>query len=122
MDRGEAIRAIHEANEASSALRLQLRRAEAESERMAAAIGSETSVSQWLADQGEGTAQLRSDTHDLLMTFQRARHAELSAILLPSLAEGMSIADIGRAFGVSRQLASRWVREARSMLPAPTLL
>ena len=88
---------------------------------MAVALSNDTSVSEWLANQGEGTAQLRNDTHDSLITFQRARHAELSAILLPSLAEGMSIADIGRAFGVSRQLASRWVREARSTEFASTL-
>ena len=110
----DVIRATEEANQASAALRKQLQGAENEGKKMIAAISNHVSFSEWLEQAGERTARVRNDTHDSLIAFQRARHSQLRAIVLPSLKEGMSIADLGRAFGVSRQLASRWAREARS--------
>jgi len=51
--------------------------------------------------------------NDLLEEFQHARHKMRIAFMLPSIDDGMSISEIARTLGVSRQLAQRLVHEAR---------
>jgi hypothetical protein len=49
-------------------------------------------------------------TADLEM-LERARHASRLSLIAAGVAEGMSINSISRAWGISRQLASRYVHE-----------
>jgi hypothetical protein len=59
------------------------------------------------------TAQRRMRMTDLLTEFDECRHRLRLSITAAGLEEGMSIGDIGRAFGVSRQLAARFAKEVR---------
>jgi hypothetical protein len=71
------------------------------------------------------TAERRVKMTDLLAEFDECRHRLRISITAAGLEEGMSIGDIGRAFGVSRQLAARFAKEVRAQVgppepPAPT--
>ncbi len=71
------------------------------------------------------TADRRERMTDLLAEFDECRHRLRISITKAGLEEGMSIGDIGRAFGVSRQLAARFAKEVRDQTgpvdpPAPT--
>jgi len=59
------------------------------------------------------TAQRRLKMTDMLSEFDECRHRVRVSITAAGLEEGMSIGDIGRAFGVSRQLAARFAKEVR---------
>ena len=48
-----------------------------------------------------------------LDVLERARHEVRTAVFALGLAEGMSIGELGRLYGFSRQLAARVAREAR---------
>ena len=54
----------------------------------------------------------RKELTDALKDFERQRHLTLSSVILAQLAEGESISEIGRSWGFSHQLASRYAREA----------
>jgi hypothetical protein len=63
---------------------------------------------------------VRADTWRPTLTeaikgFEVVRHRSRLLLVAMAIDEGMSIAEVARAWGVSRQLASRWVREARSV-------
>jgi hypothetical protein len=60
-------------------------------------------------------AGTRQAMNDALDEVESARHAMRLRIFRTGLEEGMSIGDLGRAFGFSRQLASRIAKEARSL-------
>ena len=57
----------------------------------------------------------------ILAEFEASRRATRAAVVVAAFAEGMSVADIAEIFGVSRQLANRFVKEARNLgyLPGP---
>jgi len=59
------------------------------------------------------TAERRLRMTELLAEFDECRHRLRISITAAGLDEGMSIGDIGRAFGVSRQLAARFAKEVR---------
>jgi len=59
------------------------------------------------------TAERRLKMTDMLSEFDECRHRLRVSITAAGLEEGMSIGDIGRAFGVSRQLAARFAKEVR---------
>lgn len=50
-----------------------------------------------------------------LAEFEASRRAIRASTVLALLDEGMSITDIGKVFGVSRQLANRLVKDARAL-------
>ena len=50
--------------------------------------------------------------------FERSRRQIRTSVVAAALAEGMTITEIGEIFGVSRQLANRFVKEARLRDPA----
>ncbi len=57
----------------------------------------------------------------LLAEFEESRRAIRSSTVLGLLDEGRTVTEIGRVFGVSRQLANRLVNDARAMYgEAPT--
>ncbi len=53
----------------------------------------------------------------LLEEFEHVRRELRTSVTLAALDEGMTITEIGEIFGVSRQLANRLVKEARSQFP-----
>ena len=59
----------------------------------------------------------RSAMTDAMKGFEITRHRARLVLVAMSLEEGCSIAEIARTWGVSRQLASRWVQEAVAMRP-----
>lgn len=59
----------------------------------------------------------RSALTDAIKAFEITRHHSRLVLVAMSLDEGCSIAEIARTWGVSRQLASRWVQEASRMRP-----
>lgn len=54
---------------------------------------------------------MRSSLAESLAEFERARHDAQRLLFQLMHAEGNTLADIGRAFGISRQLVSRLVNE-----------
>jgi hypothetical protein len=56
----------------------------------------------------------REELTDALKDFERQRHLTRGSVILAQLAEGESISEIGRSWGFSHQLASRYAREASS--------
>ena len=74
-------------------------------------LDSDVSLRQALADLN--TAERRLRMTDMLNEFDECRHQLRISITAAGLEEGMSIGDIGRAFGVSRQLAARFAKEVR---------
>jgi len=62
--------------------------------------------------------QWRSALTEAIKRFEQTRHRARLVLVSMSLDEGMSIAEIARSWGVSRQLASRWVHEATAQ-PGP---
>ncbi len=55
----------------------------------------------------------RQTMNDALEAVEKARHQVRLLVFATGLDEGMTIGELGRAFGFSRQLASRYAREAR---------
>ncbi len=53
----------------------------------------------------------RKDVTEALESFTEQQHRTRVAIIAVALAEGMSVSGIGRAWGFSRQLASRYASE-----------
>jgi hypothetical protein len=49
--------------------------------------------------------------------FEQSRRRIRASVSAAALAEGLSIAEIAEMFGVSRQLANRFVKEARNLPP-----
>jgi hypothetical protein len=60
-------------------------------------------------------ADTRQTMNDALNAAEKARHDARLMVFAAGLEEGMSIGELGRMFGFSRQLASRYAKEARSL-------
>ncbi len=63
--------------------------------------------------EASGAHSARQELTDALAEFERHRHRTRLALTAAALEEGMSIGQIGRAWGFSRQLAARYAREVR---------
>jgi hypothetical protein len=59
-------------------------------------------------------ASTRQMVNDALTTVEQSRHAMRLKIFAYALDEGMTIAELARAWGFSRQLAARYAKEARA--------
>lgn len=70
-------------------------------------IAEEVPVAQAFSD----TAMPWSGVARQLDQLERARHRVRTAVFALGLSEGMTIADLGRLYGFSRQLAARIARE-----------
>ena len=55
-----------------------------------------------------------------LAELERVRHRVRTAVFALGLSEGMTIGELGRLYGFSRQLAARVAREVREADDAPT--
>lgn len=115
--REQAILAVERTVEASVALRKHLVSTERTGRKMISALRRGVPISKSVEATGACPAELRQSSHDLIAEFEHCRHEMRAAFLLPSLDEGMTIGEISRTLGVSRQLASRLVKEARETSP-----
>ena len=62
------------------------------------------------------TGYLRQSLTDAMAEVESARHKVRRLTFARGLAEGMTIGELARMWGISRQLAARYVKEARSQL------
>lgn len=110
--RTRAIRAVLATMEASARLRANLLEGEKIGQAMIDLLEADTPVSETVGATGREASDLRSTTNELLSAFEHRRHQMRLAFITPSLEEGLSIGEISRVLGISRQLASRLAREA----------
>ena len=62
-------------------------------------------------------ADIRQSMNDALKAVEEARRQVRLQIFELGLDEGLSIGELGRVFGFSRQLAARYAKEARGVSP-----
>ena len=115
-DSERAIASVERTLEASAALREHLLEMELTGRRMISAIERGVPITEAVEAAGSSAAEVRSSTKELLDNYESARHEMRAAFILPSVEGGMTIGELGRTLGVSRQLASRLVQEARETL------
>lgn len=58
-------------------------------------------------------AERRRGINDALRALETVRHNFRIAVTAAALEEGMNLSDIGRVFGISRQLVQRYAQEAK---------
>ena len=63
-----------------------------------------------------GADTWRSAVTDAIRGFEAARHRVRLLLVAIEVEEGESIGDVARSWGVSRQLASRWVQESTTVV------
>jgi hypothetical protein len=59
-------------------------------------------------------ADVRQGANEVLGALETARHNSRLSVFAAGLDEGMTIGELARVWGFSRQLASRYAREART--------
>jgi len=69
-----------------------------------------------------GSADRSRDLTRILAEFEQSRREIRAAVVAAAVEEGMTITEIADIFGVSRQLANRFVKDARTLgyLPPST--
>jgi hypothetical protein len=74
-----------------------------------------------LATEQTKSAERSRDLTRILEEFEKSRREIRAAVVAAAIEEGMAIAEVADIFGVSRQLANRFVKEARHLgyLPEP---
>jgi len=107
--RDEAIRSIGEMEEAILATRNQLRVMEAVMRRGRKMLESGRGASEVASV--NHAAEARAATSEIIRRVQGARHRAQQAQFKLAAAEGATMAEIARGWGVSRQLVSRMVKE-----------
>jgi hypothetical protein len=110
--RDEVISDIHRLMDSGQALRDQLLES-----RKGFALGLEllendTPLSEAMTEMNSAERRVRMT--DLLTEFDECRHRLRISITAAGLEEGMTVTEIGQAFGVSRQLAARFAQEVRA--------
>jgi DNA-directed RNA polymerase specialized sigma24 family protein len=61
---------------------------------------------------GDVPSEARQSFDDAMEALTALRHRTRSLVFALAVEEGLSIGEVGRTWGISRQLASRYVREA----------
>jgi DNA-directed RNA polymerase specialized sigma24 family protein len=115
-----AVRAIEETVAASEALREHLKRTERIGRKMISALQRGAALSEAVDVAGESSGELRRTAAEYLSHYEASRHRMRNVFMLGSLDEGLSIGEMARKLGISRQLASRLIHEAResqSLMP-----
>jgi hypothetical protein len=90
----------------------QLQACEAVYEETLLRLESEEMVSDILQSVDAGHA--RSGLNTALEKLERVRHCSRLSVIAAEIDEGSSISDVGRHWGFSRQMAQRYVKEART--------
>ena len=111
--RNDAINAVEATMRASAALRKHLVASERVGRRMIRALENGVPISESVAVSGASTAELRRESRDLAVAYEQRRHEMREIFVLAALDEHMTIGEIARQLGVSRQLGSRLVHEAQ---------
>lgn len=112
--RQAAIRELECLLASAQELRVSVRTSEAVYRKELKILKDRGSVSQALREAHAGTA--RMVLTDALGSFDLARHNSRLTLFAAGLAEDMTIGELGRAWRFSRQLASRYAKEARNQL------
>ncbi len=108
----DAVRSVEHLIELMAELRETLRRTEASLRQALEMIeGGSDIATAVLATKPTAT---RNDINGALKDVERARHDMRIQIFASALDRGISIAELGRLFGFSRQLAARYAKEARA--------
>jgi hypothetical protein len=115
--RESALRELGLLVESAQALRNELRTKERVYRKMAKILEQGEPVASMMSMVNAATA--RHDMTRSLDEFERVRHQVRLALTAAGLEEGMTIGDLGRALGFSRQLAARYAHEARQTHPVP---
>jgi hypothetical protein len=106
-----ALDAMTRSVDASAELRAHLRRAETAYRKAIIKIEAGADF-QSTMDRANMAASLHRVAEGL-KALEQARHQSRISLVRISLERGMSISDIARVWGVSRQLAARYAKEAR---------
>lgn len=69
--------------------------------------------------QANPVKNVRSDVDGALDRLERARHTVMIAIFAAALADGVSISELARSYGFSRQRAAKLAQEARQLQRVP---
>jgi len=107
--RDESIRTLREMEEAVVRTRNQLKVMETLLRRAGRLLESGKTATE-VARLGNA-AQARANTSEIIRQVQAARHSAQQAQFKQAAAEGSTMAEIARGWGVSRQLVSRMVKE-----------
>ena|SRR3974390_1931799 len=108
----EVVRSIDELIEANVSVRERLRDAERVLKRARKVFAQGASVAETFKVIPSAEPR-QAALMDALKSLTAARHRLRVAVIAAGIDEGMSIGELGRAFGVSRQLAARYAKEAR---------
>ncbi len=108
--REDAARTLREMEEAIIRTRSQLKFMETLMRRVRKMIESGKSATE--VAKVANAAQARAATSDIIREVQAARHRAQQAQFKLAAAEGSTMAEIARGWGVSRQLVSRMVKES----------
>jgi hypothetical protein len=109
--RDAAVEEIQALLESARQLRTDLRARETAYRQAARMIEKGVALDEVMEASGARTA--RQELTDAMAEFERHRHSTRLAMTATGLEEGMSIGQIGRAWGFSRQLAARYAQEVR---------
>ena len=111
-ERETAIEDLYRLLEVARQLRMQLQSCEATYERTAERLKSNTPVSEIL--QSVEASEARLSLNSRLEELTCARHRSRLSMIAAEVDEGTSISSVGRVWGFSRQMAQRYVQEART--------
>ena len=92
-------------------LRLTIRSAETSSKRALKLLEGEIDMRSAL--EAIQPAEVRALANESLNAVERARHSVRLSIFALGIEQGLSIGELGRAWGFSRQLATRYAKEVR---------
>ena len=109
--RTSAAEEIEQLLESAKLLRADLRMKETAYRRASRMLSKGASIEDVMEASGARTG--RQELTDAMADFERRRHSARRSLTAVALEEGMSIGQIGRAWGFSRQLAARYAREVR---------
>lgn len=109
--RDEAAAGLMELIEATGVLRRQLVVHETECRQVLADVEDRVPIGSALSN--VRADNWRSTATEAIQRFEATRHRVRLVLVAMSLDDGASIAEVARTWGVSRQLASRWVQETR---------
>ena len=107
-----AIQSVEQVLTSLAELRKAIREAETSTRRALRAYQKSTDIREALEAIQPSVA--RTTVNEALDEVERARHEARRATFALGLQQGMSIGELGRAWGFSRQLAARYAKEVKS--------
>ncbi len=98
---------------ASAELRAALRDGETIGRRMIKKLQNGVPISNAVEEVGANASELRRSAAEHLSSYEHRRHEMRLTFVGAALDEGLSIGEVARKLGVSRQLMARFAKEAR---------